>query len=79
MVEQEVYQKRKIEFDNKFKILVKKGGLSEEVYKQHREIYCLGYYNSLWLLSILLQLGKVSVIKESLSKLISTSLLVSSK
>ena len=47
MVEQEVYQKRKIEFDNKFKILVKKGGLSEEVYKQHREIYCLGYYNSL--------------------------------
>ena len=73
------YQKRKKEFDDRFKILVEKGELPIEVYKDHREIYCLGYYNSLWLLRRFLQLGKVSEIKESLSKLISTSLLVSSK
>ena len=41
------YQKRKKEFDDRFKILVEKGGLPIEVYKDHREIYCLGYYNPL--------------------------------
>ena len=43
----EIYSKRKKEWDEKFKILVEKGGLSKEVYENHREIYCLGYYNSL--------------------------------
>jgi hypothetical protein len=41
-----VYQKRKEEFDKKFKILVEKGGLPLEVYKSHRQMYCLGYYKS---------------------------------
>lgn len=41
------YQKRKKEWDNKFKVLIEKGGLPLEVYKDHREIYCLGYYPSL--------------------------------
>ena len=75
----EIYSKRKKEWDEKFKILVEKGGLSKEVYENHREIYCLGYYNSLWLFKIFLQLGKLSKIKESLSKLVLISLLVFSK
>ena len=64
----ELYRNKCEQFDNKFLILVKKGGLSLEVYENHRHIYALGYYKSLWVSKIVLQLGKVFEIKESLSK-----------
>lgn len=46
-MDEHTYQARKKEFDERFKILVDKGGLDKQVYENHKHFYCLGYYNSL--------------------------------
>ncbi len=42
-----LYKERAKEFDDKFYILVKKGGLPLDIYNDNKHIYCLGYFGSM--------------------------------
>lgn len=42
-----LYKERAKEFDDRFYILVKKGGLPLDIYNDNKHIYCLGYFGSM--------------------------------
>lgn len=39
------YHDRGNDFDRRFMLLVTKGGLNYQTYRNHRHYYCLGYYS----------------------------------